>query len=165
MPKQQALVWFEKFDDIIFTMGPSDHEKYILKRPINQEVERLNEWIDATNSLARKYRLIAKRIRAMIPSQSIGDMKEFQIESANWYDDNAHMCEELTAPRPPAKTYEELQRAYQSFMTRTNNLAELSKAIAQFNTKLREKYDVHPPKYTDEAAKYVDSVAHNIKEK
>jgi hypothetical protein len=164
-PKHQALVWFEQFDDVVFTMGSSDRERYILKRPINQEAERLREWIDATNSLARKYRLIARRIRQMNPPKSVADLKEFQAEAADWYDDNAQICEELTAPRPPAKTYEELERAYQNFKMRANNLDEVSKATTELSTKLRQKYDVHQPKYTDESAKFIDSMAHQIKEK
>jgi hypothetical protein len=164
-PKQQALVWFENFDDIIYTMGPSDHESYILKRPISKEAERLHEWIDASNSMARKYRLIAKRIRVMRPSHSIADLKEFQTEAADWYDDSAQLAEELTATRAPARTYEELERAYQDFMMRSKNLASVATAVTALNTKLREQYDVHQPKYTDESAKYIDSVAHQIKEK
>lgn len=101
----------------------------------------------------------------MIPSQSVGEIKEFQKESADWYDDNAQLCEELTAPRPPAKTIEELERAYAGFMKRSKNLAELSKAITELNSKLRDKYDVHQPKYIDDSEKFVDSVAHQVKEK
>jgi hypothetical protein len=164
-PPKQALVWFEKFDDVIFTQGVSDHEKYILKRPINQDTDRLKEWIDASNSVAKKYRLIAKRIRAMIPSTAVSDIREFQGESANWYEDTARMYEDLTAPRPPAKTYEELERAHHNFMARSKTLADLSKAITELSTKLRDKYAVHQPKYTDESAKYVDSVVHHIQEK
>lgn len=164
-PKQQALFWFENFDDIIFTMGPSDHEKFILKRPIDQDSERLKEWIDATNSMARKYRVIAKKIRSMNPSQFIADIREFQTESANWYDDNAQLCEDLTAPRRPAKTYEELERAYNNFMVRARNLGALSHSITELNTKLRDRYDVHQPKYTDPSAKYIDSVVHQVQEK
>lgn len=163
--KQQALVWFENFDDVIFTMGPSDHENYILKRPINQEAERLNEWIVASKSMAKKYRLIAKRIRAMPPSPAISDLKEFQIEAADWYDDSAQLTEELTATKVPAKTYEELERAYKNFMTRSKNLASVAAAVTSLNTKMREQYGVHQPIYTDESAKYIDSVAHQIKEK
>jgi hypothetical protein len=164
-PPKQALIWFENFDDIIFTQGVSDHEKYVLKRPINQDSERLKEWIDASNSVAKKYRLIAKHIRAMMPSTAVSDIREFQSESANWYEDTARMYEDLTAPRPPAKTFEELERAHQNFMTRSKTLADLSKAITELSTKLRGKYDVHQPKYTDESAKYVDSVVHHIQEK
>jgi hypothetical protein len=164
-PKQLALKWFEKFDDIIFTMGPTDHEKYILKRPINQEAERLQEWIDATNSMAKKYLLIAKRIRAMRPAREISDIDEFQTEAAEWYEDNAKMCLDLTVPRPVAKTYEELERAYQQFMQRKKNLASVAKTVTTLNTQLREKYDVHQPKYTDQSAKFIDSVANSIKEK
>lgn len=163
--KREALVWFEQFDDVVFTMGSSDRERYILKRPINQEAERLREWIDATNSLARKYRLIARRIRQMNPAKSVADLKEFQTEAADWYDDNAQICEELTAPRPPARTYEELERAYQMFKMRANNLDEVSKTTTELSTKLRQKYDVHQPKYTDESAKFIDSIAHQVKEK
>lgn len=164
-PKQQALLWFESFDDIIFTMGPSDHEKFILKRPIDQDSERLKEWINATNSMARKYRLIAKKIRSMSLSQPIADIREFQTEAANWYDDNAQLCEDLTAPRRPAKTYEELERAYNNFMVRARNLSELAHSITELNTKLRDRYDVHQPKYTDPSAKYIDSVVHQVQEK
>jgi len=160
--KEQALIWFEKFDDIVFTMGASDHEKYILKRPINKEVERLNEYIDATNSLAKKYRAIAKSIRTMRLSQSVSDLKEFQLETAGWYDDSAQICEELTEPRRPAKTYEEVERTYRDFVNLSKNLAEVSKSICELSTKLRQKYDVHQPKYKDESFKYINAMAHQI---
>ena len=159
--KQQVLIWFEKLDDVIFTMGATDREKYILKRPINKEVERLNEWMAAADSLARKYRLISARIRNLKPPQS--DLKELQIKSTDWYDDNAQLCEDLTEPRPPAKTYEELERAYKNFMTGSKNLVEVSKSVTDLSTKLRQKYDIHQPKYVDESAKYIDSVTHNLK--
>lgn len=161
LTKQAVLVWFEKYDDMVFTLGCSDREKYIIKRPINKEVERLNEWIAAVTSLAQKYRSLAKRIRSLRPPQA--DLKELQSESADWYDDNAQLCEELIAPRPPAKTYEELERAYKGFVTRSKNLAEVSKSVTELSTKLRQRYDVHQPKYVDESAKFIDSVTHNLK--
>lgn len=159
--KQKVVAWFEKLDDLIFTQGATDREKYILKRPINKEVERLNEWVAAAGSVARKYRSIAAQIRNLKPPQP--ELKELQSESADWYDDNAQLCEDLTAPRPPAKTYEELERAYKGFMTRSKNLVEVSKSVTELSTRFRQKYDVHQPKYVDEAAKFVDSATHNLK--
>jgi hypothetical protein len=163
-PKQQALIWFENFDDIIYTMGLSDHEIYVLKRPISQEVERLHEWISACNSMAKKYHVIAKNIRAMRSPHAVADLREFQTEAADWYDDTANLAEELTMPRAPAKTYEEVERAYQALMMRSKNLASVSNAATTLSTRLREQYSVHQPKYTDESAKYIDSVAHQVKE-
>src|SRR5271170_5641272 len=55
---------FEKFDETIATHMETEAEHVVLSRPFNQEAERVHQWTDTATKLAKRYRELAKILKA-----------------------------------------------------------------------------------------------------
>ncbi len=150
-----AVKWFEQLDDAIFTHRPTAAERVTLSRPFNQDSERVEEWSRTAARVAKRYRELAKILRAMTVPGTIAGVKEFRDSTANWYDDAAGIYEELIKPRPPARTMEELDAALDEIKERAQSLADNNKDIKALELSLRKTYRVHLARYDDALQQYV----------
>jgi hypothetical protein len=149
------LTWFENFDTTVFSLLPNDEAKVILKRPFNQEAERVVKWTETATKVAHNYRLLAKTLKiASIPADSPA-LKEFQNLSADWYNDKASVYEDLVRPRAAARTIEDLEAQLKEINDRAESIFQAGKELHHMDVQLRKAYNVHQARETDELWHYV----------
>lgn len=156
-PGSQAVKWFEKFDDQIYTHKATEADRVILSRPFNQEAERVTEWADVAGKVAKRYRDLCGLLRQMPVPASLAGLKDYRDLTADWYADAAGVYEDLIKPRPPAKTMEELDAALDDIKARSQTLAQTSSNLKSMDMSLRRTYRVHLPRYEDALQQYVRS--------
>lgn len=150
------LTWFESFDDYTWSLYPSEGDRAILARPINQELERVQDYIKVVAKLSKNYRLLAKKVRGLnVPEPSPG-LKDYQSLRAGFYDDMATVYDDLIRPRR-TRTQEELQAQLKEIEERANQLKINSNNLLTMDSNLRRKYRVHAPKQTDALRQYVEN--------
>ncbi|MGD9684027.1 MAG: hypothetical protein AB7W16_22895 [Candidatus Obscuribacterales bacterium] len=153
-----ALRWFENYDMQRFTYQKSPADRAVLRRPFNQEAERVKAWTDTAGKVAYNYRELAKLLRASTAPDGHQDIDEFRKLMADWYDDEASVYEELIKPRPPARTREDLDEQLLAVKSRAASLKDNYKALNAMDIELRQKYRVHLNKNEDPLTKYVTGV-------
>jgi len=150
-----VVIWFEKFDDDRACHRPADADKIILARPINQDSERLAQWIAAAGRVAKTYTTFAGMLRKMAIPTGYPGLKEYRDLTADWYSDVAGVFVEMIRPRPPAKTIEQLQESLNEFKNRQNSLVATLTNLQGMDRSLREKYRVHLSIPDDPLQQYV----------
>jgi hypothetical protein len=150
-----ALTWFENFDTTVFSLLPSDEAKIILKRPFNQEAERVIKWTEVATKVAHNYRLLAKTLKNGSVPGTLPAVKEYQELTADWYNDKASVYEDLIRPRTPAKTMEDLDAQLKEINDRSESIAQSGKELHAMDMHLRETYHVHQARQTDKLWAYV----------
>lgn len=154
--KTPQLDWFETFDDYTWALYPNEKDRAILARPLNQELERVQDYIKTVGKIAKNYRMLAKNVRSLaVPSASPG-LKEYQSLRADFYDDMATIYEDLVRPRR-TRTQEELQSQLQEIKDRSDQLKINSNNLLSMDSDLRRTYRVHAPKQTDALRWYVEN--------
>lgn len=134
--------WYEKYDRQIRRLLPTDSDMIIMTRDINQENERLKEWMLVTHKVERNYKRIAAIIRSMPLPEDAPDpdsFENFRRLSAEWYEDAADICHELVRPRAPAQTVEELDEQLSAVAQRADALEQTARLIADMDQGLRRK--------------------------
>ncbi len=121
--------WFEAYDRAIADAKPTPTEQLILSRPLNQELERVQAMIKTSGVIAKRYRALAKRLRAMPVQADWPQVKELRDGQADFYEQEASVYEEMIKPRPPSKTKEELD-------ARLKDLTDRSTAAKTYGTTL-----------------------------
>lgn len=150
------LVWFEIFDEYVWQMMPTESDRAILSRPINQELERVQDYIKTTARIASNYKLLAKNLRKLPPPPSSPGLKEYQKLRADFYEDMATVYEDLIRPRV-TRTREELDAQLREIEERSNQLSVNSKTLLAMDLELRKNFRVHQPKRTDALRRYVEN--------
>ncbi|HEY9732736.1 MAG TPA: hypothetical protein V6C89_12535 [Drouetiella sp.] len=156
-----ALTWFESFDDIQFSLLPSDTDRIILKTNFNQEAERVIAWSKTAAKVAHNYRVLAKKLKYAPVPPNHEPLKEYQNLMSAWYDDKASVYEDLIRPRTPAKTIEELQDQLKEVNDRADSIASTQKELHMMDMHLRDVYRVHQPRQTDKLWQYVSNQSPN----
>lgn len=150
-----VVSWFESFDDMKYTLKVSSDDLVVLKRPFNQQVERVQEWIRTAAKVSKNYRLLSDKLRGMqVPAKSPG-LQRYRDLSADWYQDVALVYEDLIRPRPRAKTIEELNSMLTEIDERANSLKETRKDLMAMDRDLRQQFKVHLDKHEDALQQYV----------
>lgn len=158
-----ACTWFEKFDEVRFSLEPTDTDKIILKKNFNQEAERVVAWTKTASKVARNYRLLAQTLKnAPVPTNHPA-IKDYQDQMADWYTDKAAVYEDLIRPRTPARTIEELQDQLKEISDRADSIAAQGKELHTLDQHLRETYHVHLARQTDKLWWYVSGQTPNRK--
>jgi hypothetical protein len=153
--KTPDVICFERIDDIRAKYLPTAAEKVIINRPINQQAERLQQWIETARNISKEYLTCSKTLRtAKIPADR-DDVVDFRNMTADWYADVACVFSDMIKPRPSAKTIEQLQTEADSFKKRQASLKVTQKTLAQMETDLRQKYRIHKNMNTDYFTKYL----------
>lgn len=152
-----ALTWFEKFDEVSFSLQPSDTDKIILKKNFNQEAERVVQWTKTAGKVAHNYRLLAQTLRSAYVPTNHPALKDYQLQMADWYNDKAAVYEDLIRPRAAAKTIEELEDQLKEISDRADSIASQGKELHSLDMHLRETYRVHQSRQTDKLQQYVRS--------
>ena len=149
------LTWFENFDTTVFSLLPADQDKIILKRPFNQEAERVVKWTEVATKVAHNYRLLGKTLKnTTVPANSPA-LKEYQQLTADNYNDIASVYEDLVRPRTAARTMEELDAQLKEISDRADSIAQSGKALHAMDMHLRSTYNVHQARETDQLWAYV----------
>jgi hypothetical protein len=152
-----ALVWFEKFDSLQQKYRPTDADKVILVRPLMQEAERVQQWIETANKVAKNYTLLAKSLKNLPTPPGMNDIKEYRNLTADWYEDAATVYVDLIKPRPPAKTIEELQGSLNTIKKKSESLSSTIANLRAMDLSLRRNYKVHLAVQDDALQQYVRS--------
>lgn len=150
-----ALRWFENYDMYVNSYQRTKKDKFILKRPLKQEAERVNEFTDTARKVAYNYRELAKAMRNSIVPAGHEDLADFSRLRADWYDDLAGIYEDMIRPRPPARTKEDLAEQLQGIKDRATSLNSSVKELVAMDMELRKKYRVHKDREKDPLYKYV----------
>lgn len=156
-----ALTWFENFDNVSFSLMPTDTDRIILKTNFNQEAERVIAWSKTASKVAHNYRVLAKKLKTAPVPPNHAPLKEYQNLMSAWYDDKAAVYEDLIRPRPPARTIEELQDQLKEINDRADSIASQQKELHAMDMHLREVYHVHQPRQTDKLWQYVSNQTPN----
>lgn len=150
------LVWFEIFDEYVWTLLPSEADKAVLTRPLNSELERVQDYIKVCSKIARNYRMLANNLRKLpVPASSPG-LKDYQNLRAGFYDDMATVYEDLVRPRR-TRTQEEMQSQLQEINERAEQLKVNNNKLLTMDSDLRRTFRVHQPKRTDALRRYVEN--------
>jgi hypothetical protein len=147
--------WFEKYDRAKADAKPTPAEQLVLSRPMNQELSRVKEFIATVGSIAKRFRYLAKTIRAMPVSESWGQVKDLRDGEADFYEQTASVFEEMIKPRPPSKTMEELQAKQKELQDHANAAKQYGETLISMDRGLRSTFGVHLDRSTDDLAKYV----------
>lgn len=150
-----VVKWFESMDDIIFELLPSQTDRAILKRPLNQEVERLQEWIAVATRVSKNYKKLSKIIRASAVPPNAPGLREYRDLRADWYSDVADVYGDLIKPREPSKTIEEHQAICKSIQDRSTGLKVSYRSLMSLDKSLRDQFRVHKNRHSDEMFKYI----------
>ena len=149
--------WFENYDQIISNAKPSDTEQIILKRPMNQELERVQLMTKTCSDIAKRFRSTAKTLRKLSVQENWVGVKELRDNQADFYDQEAAVYESMIKPRPPSKTMEELDATLKTLQDDADAAKSYGEALASTDLNLRKKYGVHLARYKDDLAQYVMS--------
>ena len=150
-----AVNWFEAFDTSVNILGPSAADAVVLTMPLNQELERVQHWTATANKVSKNYKLLAHNLKNMTIPPDAPLLAEFRDLEADWYLDRAGVYDDLTRPRPPAKTMEELEDGLKHIEDRAKSTAETAKRLHDMDMTLRKTYHVHLSRQTDALSQYV----------
>jgi len=150
------LEWFEIFDEYVWTLLPSEADKSVLSRPLNNELERVQDYIKTCNKIARNYRMLATQVRKLSPPPNSPGLKDYQKLKADFYDDMATVYEDLIKPRR-TRTQEELHAQLDEIKERADQLKVNSNNLLTMDMDLRRTFRVHQPKRTDALRRYVEN--------
>lgn len=150
------LTWFETFDNYTWTLYPNEKDRAVLARPLNKELERVQDYIKTVSKLAKNYRTLAKSVRNLPPPAASPGLKEYQSLRADFYDDMATIYEDLIRPRR-TRTQEELQEQLTEIKERSDQLKINSNNLLTMDMDLRRTFRVHAPKQTDRLRDYVEN--------
>lgn len=154
-PASAPVQWMEAFDEAVGHYKPSLEDALVLKRPLNQEVERVLEWSKTTAKIAKQYRVLAKTLRAMPLPEKMPEAGTYVSGMADWYDDTATVMEDLIRPRRAARTMEELEASLKEVHDRSEALRQAYRTLKMMDSKMRVSYNIHPAKHDDALMKYV----------
>jgi hypothetical protein len=144
----------EAYDDAVGHYKVTVSEAVIMKKPLNQEVERVMEWSRTAAGIAKRYRLLAKTIRSMPPCNGMPESTVYMQNMADWYDDSAAVFEDMIRPRKAAKTQEELQASLEEIHTRVEGLRQQYRSLKMMDSKMRVTYNLHQPRHDDALLQY-----------
>jgi hypothetical protein len=150
-------IWFSKYDQFRDQYRPSEKDKVILTRPLMQEAERVQQWTNTASTVAKKYFLAAKSIRALNVPSGMTDVKEYRDLMADWYEDAASVYQDLIRPRPPAKTIEDLHEQLDAIKKRSEGLANNIGNLKNMDRELRQHYHVQPALQDDAVQQFARS--------
>lgn len=154
-PKTPEVIWFENIDEIVFQGHPTNSERILLSTPFNQEAERVQRWTYTANNVAKRYHFTAKLLRQLAVPYERRDLRDYQNQRADWFDDAAQVYEEMLRPRRAAQTIDELEGQLRKVKQDAQLLETQKKTILASERDLRRLYRVHPPKHSDALTKYV----------
>jgi hypothetical protein len=156
--------WFESFDTTVFNLRASDSDKVILCMSLNQDSDRVQKWTSTANKVAKNYRMLAQELKNLaVPPDSPG-LQVYRDLTAEWYLDKAGIYEDLTRPRRPAKTMEELESDLNQIKERSDCTAETAKRLKEMENEIRKAYRVHKSRETDPLSQYVMGSLHKLRE-
>jgi hypothetical protein len=155
-PRTPEVIWFESLDTYIHELQPSEMDQLKLSRPFNKEAERVRDWINTANKISKSYRSLAAMIKHLPIPESDPELLAYRNAKADWYCDVAGVFEDLTRPRTPPKTIEELDSQTDEIKDRAIELKRVSTKLSEMDMNLRKQYGVHADKHTDALTKYVN---------
>lgn len=144
-PNADIVHWFEAYDVAVATARPTDKETYIMSRPINQELERVQQFTDVVAALVKRYHLLVKQLKSMPVQPSWTDIRDLRDATADFYGDEADVYEDMIKPRPAARTIEELDASLNDLQSRAEALKRNGQSLLDMDTKIRQTFGVHAP--------------------
>lgn len=150
-----AVVWFEEVDVLVVEMRKTNAETVILSRNFNNDLERVQEWIKTAHDVSARYKYLAKRLNSKKCPEGHGDLDQYSKLLAQYYLDCASIYDDLTKPRPPSKTLDDLEETLASIESRSKTVKVTFQNLQNLDDSLRRKYRVHRNRHTDALQKYV----------
>ena len=147
--------WFEMFDRIVIAGRKTPGEYAILGQSFNMEAERVQRWINTATGVAKRYRSLAQTLQGMYIPEGHQDLADYRDITASWFSDAAGIYEDMTVPRQPYKTKEELQESLDGITARATALKNTWKNLYEMDIQLRRRYGVHLRTDDDPLQKYV----------
>lgn len=141
-PASNAKDFFLVMDRAVAKLKPTNDDRFVLKRPFNQEVERVNEWTKTAAKISRNYRQLAMVLRSMPDSQSQVEINTYRTRMADWYADSADVFDDMIRPRPPARTKEELDESLQEVHKRSKGLKDSLASLQQMDSEIRKRHNI-----------------------
>ncbi|MDZ4835417.1 MAG: hypothetical protein SGJ27_16690 [Candidatus Melainabacteria bacterium] len=154
-PNDPTVRWFEDFDKTVAASSKTSQEVTILKRPFNQESERVAEWSSVAAKVAGKYKYLAMVLKNMHTPPNKDDVRDFARLTAGWFADSAAIYDDLLKPRRAAKTQEELDAGLNAIYERAKALKAMQSDLLAMDMGLRKKYSVHTRTDTDPLQQYI----------
>lgn len=152
--QSKPLEWMGAYDEAVGHYEVTLDEALVMKKPLNQEVERVMQWSRTAAVIAKKYRLLAKTIRSMPPCTGMPDSTLYVQNMADYYDDAAGVFEDMIRPRKPAKTQEELQAALDEIHSRVEGLRQQYRALKMKDSNMRVTYNLPQSRSRDALLQY-----------
>ncbi|HMO23877.1 MAG TPA: hypothetical protein PKD05_09590 [Candidatus Melainabacteria bacterium] len=149
-----AKRWFEAVDEKVISYSKTEKENFVLNRHFNQELERVQEWTNTAQAVAVKYKHLASKLRNLKAPPGHEDLSEYGKMLADYYDDSAAIYDDLTKPRPPAKTMEDLEEQLDLIESRSKGVKRMQSSLSHLDDSLRRKYRVHK-RMDDALSKYI----------
>jgi hypothetical protein len=147
--------WFERYDSAIANAKPTEEEQMILHRPLNGDLDRVREMTQTCSVIAKRFRALAKTLRAMPVQENWAHIRELRDGQADFYEEEAAVFELEIKPRPASRTQEELQATLQALQDKASSAAGYGKQLISMDLDLRHQYGVHLARDKDDLAKYV----------
>ncbi len=147
--------WFDAFDQYFAYYKPTEEDRFVMNQPFNQEVEKVTAFCKTVTKVAKNYRALAQKLKAMPIPKAMPEAQKYRNLRVNWYNDAALLYEDMVRPRPPARTKEELNRMIQEIKDTSEGLkANHDEVLQKMDSEIRMHYHVNPPKYDDPIFKY-----------
>lgn len=150
--------WFDEIDAQVGSRLATFAEQAIMNKSFNGDVKRVTEWTNTASTVARRYKEIARILRAAPMPQGLTaaqnkDLKDYSSSWADWYEDFAAYLEDWIRPRPAAVTREQLSDQLDQMHKRSENLQQHFKTLLALDKQIRSEFDVRDR--DDALARYV----------
>jgi hypothetical protein len=138
-----AQHWFKSFDTTIAAYKPTVDDKFVMTRPSNKEVERVNAHRSVVAKIAKNYHELARHLREMDVPTNLTGVTTYRDRTADWFDDAASVYQELIKPKQPAKTIEELDEQLAEVKNRAQAVQTNKVMLSEMDRSLRKTFKVH----------------------
>jgi hypothetical protein len=146
--------WFEGMDVMVGYYRPNANDQLIISGLVNDEVERVTLYCNTLIRVAKNYRILAQKLKSLPVIDAMPQSALLRDHVVTWYNDSASVYEDMSRPRPPARTKEELAAMIKDVMERSETLKATYAKIWELDRDLRLSKAVNPPKYDDALNEY-----------
>ncbi|MDR3617573.1 MAG: hypothetical protein P4L53_28710 [Candidatus Obscuribacterales bacterium] len=154
-PQTPILGWFEQVDKMVHDALPTPDETFVLSQNLNQELERVEELTTVYRNISKRYRALAKDLRAMPVQANWSGVQKYRDHKASFFEDEAECFEAMIKPRMPAQTIEDLRAELAQVNERAQGLKLEGQTLVAMDRNLRKTYSVHASRYNDPLYDYV----------
>ena len=146
--------WFDSLDILVAFYRPNRDQQMTISMGFDNEVEHVTVYCNTLAAVAKNYRKLVRRMKSMPIPDTIPEARSLRDNSVTWYSNAALLYEDMSRPRPAARTKEELQSMLTDISDRSLSLKESFGRLEMLDKDMRLHYSVTPPKYDDALNEY-----------